>query len=80
VVKPVVPGPFNPTPNNGGQTSVEDASGTNSNPFSLSVEADECRLDNLSACECEPNPIDETMDICYVPNRSGQASVAAPRS
>jgi hypothetical protein len=80
VVKPVVPGPVNPTPNGGGPTSLDDASGTNSNPFSLSVEADECRLDNLSACECEPNPIDETMDICYVPNRSGQASVAAPRS
>jgi hypothetical protein len=59
---------------------LDDASGTNSNPFSLSVEADDCRLDNLAACECEPNPIDETMDICYVPNRSGQASAASPRS
>jgi hypothetical protein len=80
VVKPVVPGPVNPTPNGGGQTSLDDASGTNSNPFSLSVGADDCRLDNLSACECEPNPLDETMDICYVPNRSGQASAAYPRS
>jgi hypothetical protein len=80
VVKPVIPGPFSPRPNGGGQTSLDDASGTNSNPFSLSVEADDCRLDNLAACECEPNPIDETMDICYVPNRSGQASAASPRS
>jgi hypothetical protein len=80
VVKPVVPGPVNPTPNGADQATLDDVSGTNSNPFSLSVEADDCRLDNLSACECEPNPIDEAMDICYVPNRSGQASVAAPRS
>jgi hypothetical protein len=80
VVKPVIPGPITPTPNGGGQTTLDDASDSNSNPFALSVEADECRLDNLTACECEPNPLDETMDICYVPNRSGQASIAAPRS
>jgi filamentous hemagglutinin family protein len=80
VVKPVIPGPIAPTPNGGGQTTLDDPSDSNSNPFALSVEADECRLDNLTACECEPNPLDETMDICYVPNRSGQASIAAPRS
>jgi hypothetical protein len=80
VVKPVIPGPIAPTPNGGGQTTLDDASDSNSNPFALSVEADECRLDNLTACECEPNPLDETMDICYVPNRPGQASIAAPRS
>jgi hypothetical protein len=80
VVKPVIPGPIAPTPNGGGQTTLDDASDSNSNPFALSVEADECRLDNLTACECEPNPLDETMGICYVPNRSGQASIAAPRS
>jgi hypothetical protein len=76
VIKPIIPDlkPLpNPQPSNA--VSRDDTSGSD-NPFSLSVEPDDCRPDNLVACVCDPNPIDETMDICYVPKRSAQQPIA----
>ena len=76
VIKPIIPDlkPLpNPQPSNA--VSRDDTSGIE-NPFSLSVEPEDCRPDNLVACVCDPNPMDETMDICYVPKRSAQRPIA----
>ncbi len=63
VIKPVVP----PAPPNTPENPSAVGSETNENPFALAVEPDECRLDNLSACECEPSPTNASLEICYIP-------------
>jgi hypothetical protein len=64
VVKPLVPSGPDVTPN---RTVM--GSQSNENPFRLAVEPDDCHLDNLVACDCETDPIDKQLEICFIPHQ-----------